>query len=462
METSLVLNKIKYTSKNYNGLQVACDWIQDLEQSNSRLHKEGVIEKALIAARLGSHSAECFLYNCYLAYNPYFMYNIKQVAETSGNEHRDNPWVAFWGLCESLRTRSVTGNAAREAVQLMSERFDSDQWNLLARRVLIKDLRCGITSKTLNKIVGKTEWKIPVFEVQLATDSKGHPKKLAGEVMIEPKLDGVRTIAIIHKNGNVNLYSRNGKEFENFPHIAQELSQLSRQFSGVHRNDDLVIDGEITGKSFQELMRGATRKDHKATDSVFNVFDMMDLEDFKRGFCNRSQIDRLLALEAQINRKQFKSVVMVKGKQINLDTEEAHKTMADYANTCVAEGYEGIMIKKLDAPYECRRSTFWMKWKPVITVDLEVIDIEEGTGRNAGRLGALVCEGVDDNRTIRVNVGSGLSDSDRDDFWTRKDSLVGYIVEVKADAVTQNQDGTYSLRFPRFERFRGFEAGEKI
>jgi DNA ligase-1 len=189
---------------------------------------------------------------------------------------------------------------------------------------------------------------------------------------------------------------------------------------------------------------------------------MMDLEDFKRGFCNRSQIDRLLALEAQINRKQFKSVVMVKGKQINLDTEEAHKTMAEYANTCVAEGYEGIMIKKLDAPYECRRSTFWMKWKPVITVDLEVIDIEEGTGRNAGRLGALVCEGVDDNRTIRVNVGSGLSDSDRDDFWTRKDSLVGYIVEVKADAVTQNQDGTYSLRFPRFERFRGFEAGEKI
>ena len=87
----------------------------------------------------------------------------------------------------------------------------------------------------------------------------------------------------------------NGKEFENFPHIAQELSQLSRQFSGVHRNDDLVIDGEITGKSFQELMRGATRKDHKATDSVFNVFDMMDLEDFKRGFCNRSQIDRLFS-----------------------------------------------------------------------------------------------------------------------------------------------------------------------
>jgi len=460
METSLVLNN-KYSSKEYNGLQVACDWIQDLEQNNSRLHKEGVIEKALVAAKLGSYSAECFLYNCYLAYNPYFTYNIKQVPETQGLEHRENPWVAFWGLCESLRTRSVTGNAAREAVKVVSEKFDSEQWNLLARRVLIKDLRCGITSKTLNKILGKSEWKIPTFEVQLATDSKGHPKKLAGEVMIEPKLDGVRAIAIIYATGNVMLYSRNGKEFANFPHIANDLSKIADTFRS-HDTDALVIDGEITGKSFQELMRSATKKDHNATDSVFNVFDMMSLEDFKRGHCNRTQIDRLLALESVVNKVQMQSVVMVKGKQINLDNEEAHKVMADYANTCVADGYEGIMIKKLDAPYECRRSTFWMKWKPVITVDLEVVNVEEGTGRNAGRLGALVCEGVDDNRTIRVNVGSGLSDSDRDDFWSRKDSLVGYIVEVKADAVTQNQDGTYSLRYPRFERFRGFEAGEKI
>lgn len=209
-------------------------------------------------------------------------------------------------------------------------------------------------------------------------------------------------------------------------------------------------------------MRGATRKDHVATDSVFNVFDTMSLVEFKQGHSNRLQKDRLLALESLVNRVQMENVIMVKGKQINLDNEHDHKFMEQYANDCVAEGYEGIMIKKLDAPYECKRSTFWMKWKPVITVDLEVVDIEEGTGRNAGRLGALVCEGVDDNRTIRVNVGSGLSDSDRDDFWTRKDSLVGYIVEVKADAVTQNQDGTYSLRFPRFERFRGFEAGEKI
>jgi len=128
----------------------------------------------------------------------------------------------------------------------------------------------------------------------------------------------------------------------------------------------------------------------------------------------------------------------------------------------IAGGYEGIMLKDADAGYKCKRSVAWLKLKPFIEVSLEVIDVEEGTGKNIGRLGAIVCQGVDDGKTIQVNVGSGFSDSDRDGYWISRDSLLGQIVEVRADAVTQNQDGTYSLRFPRFLRFRGFEVGEKI
>jgi DNA ligase-1 len=93
---------------------------------------------------------------------------------------------------------------------------------------------------------------------------------------------------------------------------------------------------------------------------------------------------------------------------------------------------------------------------------LEVTDVEEGTGRNVGRLGALVCSGQDDGKQITVNVGSGFSDDDRTEFWNSRSSLIGQVVEVRADAVTQNQDGTFSLRFPRFLHFRGFEHGEKI
>jgi DNA ligase-1 len=73
-----------------------------------------------------------------------------------------------------------------------------------------------------------------------------------------------------------------------------------------------------------------------------------------------------------------------------------------------------------------------------------------------------VCEGEDDGRIIHVNVGSGFSDTLRDAIFTSKVSVVGHKVEVRADAVTQNQDGSYSLRFPRFKTFRGFELGEKL
>ena len=120
------------------------------------------------------------------------------------------------------------------------------------------------------------------------------------------------------------------------------------------------------------------------------------------------------------------------------------------------------MIKDMDAGYQCKRSHAWLKMKPFIEVSLEVKAVEEGTGRNVGKLGALVCEGKDDGKTIATNVGSGLTDDNRDVIWADQQSVIGQIVEIRADAVTQNQDGTYSLRFPRFLRFRGFEAGEKI
>ena len=71
---------------------------------------------------------------------------------------------------------------------------------------------------------------------------------------------------------------------------------------------------------------------------------------------------------------------------------------------------------------------------------------------------------VDDGKAIRVNVGSGFSDSNRDNYWLAREQVVGQIVEVRADAATKSQDSeeTWSLRFPRFLRFRGFVPGEKL
>jgi len=451
-----------WQSEEYNGLNVAVDWIEDLEGNDSRLHKEAVIEKALVAARLGSAGAQCFLYNCYLAYNPYFVYGVKKVPETKDLTGKDNPWVEFWALTEALRTRSITGNRARDKIEELAGRFDSDEWNGLARRVLIKDLRCGISEKTLNKVLGNSEWKIPVFTCQLATDSNDHQSKLKGRKRIECKLDGVRVLAVVTKS-HVNLYSRNGKPFDNFPQVAEAIESFRNKMS-LTTKGPFVLDGEIVGESFQELMKQAQRKsDAKTEGMTYYVFDIIPITDFERGFWNAQQYKRTQMLEehrAVIDASDC--VRVMPGLDVDLDTGEGHDIMRRFAEDAVAQGYEGIMIKDVGAPYECKRSSFWMKWKPTITVDLNIVGFEQGTGRNQDRLGALICEGVDNGRDIRVNVGSGLSDSNRDEYWNARNDLVGRVVEIQADAVTQNQDGTYSLRFPRFVRFRGWEAGEKI
>jgi len=149
---------------------------------------------------------------------------------------------------------------------------------------------------------------------------------------------------------------------------------------------------------------------------------------------------------------------------MDFSDEDGQKQFADYNKLCIDKGYEGIMVKPITGKYECKRSSLWLKVKPFIEVSLKVVDVEEGTGRNIGKLGALIVEGEDDDKFIKTNVGSGLTDADRETFWKAKDKLIGQIVEVRADAITQNQNTTneWSLRFPRFLRFRGFEIGEKL
>jgi DNA ligase-1 len=445
---------------------MSASWIKKLNESDSRLHKEDVLKQALEASVLGSTNAIKFLTLTKVCYNPYVTFGVKQVPDTIGIVDAENPWEDFNQLLSELGQRGLTGHAARDAIQEMSERFDSTEWNTFCAPVIRRDLRAGISEKTINKICKKTDYEIPVFGCQLATNSEGRPE-MKGIKRLEPKLDGVRVLLVVipSDNGMTTIcYSRNGKVFENFRHIEEQVennyAKICRATRGTDQGrgliDGFVLDGEVIGNTFQELMRQARRKENaQADDSVFNIFDIIPLADFRRGYWNAQlskRIDLLEAMRPVVD--TMPNVELLPHIMVNLDTAEGKNQLERYAKDNVNAGFEGIMIKNVDAPYECKRNTFWMKWKPTITVDLEVVGIEEGTGRNKGRLGALVCNGVDDGKEITVNVGSGFSDEDRDDYWANSNSVIGRTAEILCDVITQNQDGTYSLRFPRFVRFR--------
>jgi DNA ligase-1 len=292
----------------------------------------------------------------------------------------------------------------------------------------------------------------------LADDSKKHEKKMTGEVYVEPKLDGVRVITICDVDKDeVKMFSRNGKELNNFPKIFEQFDSMLDQMS-----ESMVFDGEIMSDDFQTLMREIHRKGGaKTDDAVLNVFDCLTLEEFKEG---GSSVELIKRKENLLSYQYGPNVSVVQFVKMNLDDEDGQKQFADYNKLCIDKGFEGIMVKPIGGVYECKRSSLWLKVKPFIEVSLKVVDTEEGTGRNAGKLGALIVEGTDMDKFIKTNVGSGLTDTDRETFWKAKDKLIGQIVEVRADAITQNQDtkDEWSLRFPRFLRFRGFEPGEKL
>jgi DNA ligase-1 len=426
--------------------------IKDLEEHNLRTNKEQIID--------ANRNNTEFLEGCRLALDPMITFGLKQIPEKKNEDGPGLDWDSFTLAITGFTTRNVTGNTARYMIENMMNAATQEQWNYWYRRILIKDLRCGVSEKTINKVV---KGAIPVFECQLSHDSANHESKVCGKKMLEVKLDGVRVLTVVYPDGRVDQFSRNGKELLNFGHIRDQFAAVS---SGL--TQPTVFDGEIMSSSFQDLMKQVHRKENvEAGDAVLHLFDIIPLDKFQAGKFEVKQKERTAWLSQWYldNQNKLPNVQVLDHAVVDLDTDEGRKLFAMYNKSAVENGYEGIMIKDLNAPYECKRSAAWLKSKPFIEVSLGVVNVEEGTGRNVGRLGAFVCAGNDDGKHIKVNVGSGFSDSDRDSFWASHvelDNIIGQVVEVRADAVTQNQDGSYSLRFPRFLRFRGFAPGEKL
>ena len=416
--------------------------IQQLESNNSSLFKQDVI-----GANISNSE---FVVGVQMCLDPLVTFGVKQVpfsqADGVGIQSED-----FYTVASKLIERKLTGHAARDAIQALCDTATDAQWNDWYRRILIKDLRCGVGAKLINTVQPAT---IPLFGCMLAHDGAKHPKKIAGECYVEYKYDGVRVIAIV-QNGDATLYSRNGKLLENFPHINEALSKP--EFEG------LVFDGEVMSDDFQTLMKQVHRKEGAQTeDSYLAVFDLLTIAEFNKGGTGmpaHQRRERLVGYSVYFNYR----IQLVAAHLINLDTESGQTEFQTMNRTALDLGYEGLMIKPAHLGYDCKRSHAWLKIKPFIEVTLTVVGVEEGTGKNAGMLGALVVEGEDDGKFFHLNVGSGLTDDMRKVVWDQQDLVLGQLVEVRADAVTISQDNhAYSLRFPRFKTFRGFELGEKL
>ena len=433
--------------------------IKLIESSNSRLFKESIILEQM------KRGNDIFFKGLSFAYNKLLTFGVKQlpVAEKNG---QGLDWIEFSKICEKLIKRELTGHAARDQIIILKDKSYKDEWNFFYRRILQKDMRCGLSERTVNNVAKKNNYEqyvIPVFSCQLAQDCELHKKKLNGKKSLEVKLDGVRAVTVIYPSGKIDMFSRNGKELNNFNHIKDEISKT---FNISSIKEALVLDGEIVSDDFQTLMKQIHRKNSSQNkDAKLFLFDLLPLEYFKKGIYEKSYFSRIEELKKIHERFFIQSHVIniIDSVNVDLDTEKGEIEFKNFNKNSIINGYEGIMIKDPESFYECKRSTTWLKSKPFIEISLEVKDYEEGTGRNKGKLGAIIAEGIDGDKNFKTNVGSGFTDLQRKEFWEDKDKLIGQIIEIRADSISKSQDGeNWSLRFPRFKSFRGFDKKEKL
>lgn len=400
------------------------DFLESISAAKGTNEKKSILKSNL---GIGNEIAGDILYN---TFNPYISFNIVKVPKIKNRNpiNPDDAWELFFKNAERCANREITGNAA---IDLMVQTFQqcSEAQEKWMRKILAKNISIGISTASINEV---SPGFIPTFEVALA--QKFEFKRMNDTVYVEPKLDGIRCLAII-KNGEAKLFTRAGKPLTNFDNtIGKELSQLK----------DGCYDGEIMGKDFTDLMRQVYRKENvNVDDSYFAIFDYLPLDEWesKKGKSNSTK--RKDVLDSIFLENTFIFLTQVSYTRLDNPSEESLKEIHD---SCVEKGYEGIMIKDANSFYSFGRDWSVMKYKAFFDADCPVIGLQEGTGKHEGKLGSFLV----DYNGVEVRVGSGLNDELREAIWAEKDKHIGRIIEVRYQEETP--DG--SLRFPTFVCFR--------
>ncbi|MCL2391508.1 MAG: hypothetical protein FWC66_02720 [Oscillospiraceae bacterium] len=317
--------------------------------------------------------------------------------------------------------------------------------------IITKSAKIGCDIKSVNKALGREF--IPQWEVQQGYNIEKYPLKEDEWFSLSQKLNGVRGTFFEGK-----IISRQGKEFIGLEHIIEDINRL------FPVSDDWVLDGELVRNNTEGLAdnenfrigTGLLSQDDADKHSMqFIVFDILPKAEFvaaESALTYMLRLNELREIGEAVNHLNLESIRLVEILYTGCDL-----SMIDhFLDQMVSQDKEGLMLNR-DKKYYRKRHNGILKVKRFYTVDLQVTATEEGSGRLLGKLGAFVVA----YKGTAVNVGSGMTDEQRDEFWQARDSLVGRVIEVKyKEESMDKKTGHYSLQFPIFIALR--EEGKEV
>lgn len=323
------------------------------------------------------------------------------------------------------------------------------------KKFVTKDLKLGISEKTVNKVYGKGT--IPSFGVLLAESFAKKSDKIQGKFYVTLKLDGNRCLAI-KENEVVKFFTRKGIEMEG-------LSELSNGFAELP--DNTVYDGEIIlinedNLASDELYRATqkvVRKDGEKVNLEFHMFDIVPLQEFKAGKSKekydsrRNKLDNLIKPIVEGNKFVHVLPILYQGHDKSI--------IPALLQEVEEKNYEGLMVNSADGLYVTKRTVDLQKVKSMSTADLLVTDLEIAIdGQFKGLLGRV---NVEYKGKSKVGVGSGFTLEQRKEFANNPDLIVGKIIEVQFFEESKDEKtGLPSLRFPVFKGIRDDKGVEDV
>ena len=369
---------------------------------------------------------------------------IKKVSKDTQNDV--NGWnLLISGMLNYLKTHN-TGKDSDILVcqQYLESNVDAEDRDFVSQ-ILTKEVKLGATSTLWNKNVPK-ELQVPVFDVLLAKSYDDFVGKIDSELkrgfVITKKLDGLRCVAVIDNNGQVKFFTRQGKEYDGLIEIEQDIHKLG--LIGMVLDGELLSDSEgSTNEVYAETSSKARNKDKNKTGLIYNVFEILPLDEFQNGKSKLNTIDRKELLHDLLNRGDLNFVKEVEMLYCGNDIPQI-----DYWTRYALDSqWEGCMLS-LNKPYECKRSNSLLKIKKMLVGDCRCISVVEGDGKNKGKLGSIVIEFEHEGNLHRCECGSGFNDNERQLYFDKPELVEGKIVEIQYFEISKNQQGGVGLRFP--------------
>lgn len=407
-----------------------------------------------LVAKYGSH--DLFKQVLIYALNPFKRYHIRPAAPeltsnfTLGGSTFDDH---TWKLLDSLIARTITGNAAVEAVNKEFGRLTPSSAKLLWR-IINKDLRANFSESTVNKAIKGLIPETPYMRCCLPKNAKLDKFSWKEGVYSQEKADGMYSNVEYEVGGAVSITSRNGTEYpiEVFADLVKDIKAVCEP--GYQHHGEMLVEknGQILARELgngilNSIQQGGTfEADEKP---VYVMWDRIPLANaVPKGKYNVPYKTRYAQIKAMTDKHQTSHIKLIETRIVH-SMAEAY----EHYKEKLAEGKEGTIYKDGEAPWQDGTSTRQVKLKIVAECDLVIVGFTEGNGKNKATFGAITCETSDGQLVVNV---SGFTDKARQEIHAKRDKLMGTIMATKFNDIMHPKapGKPYSLFLPRHAEFR--------